>query len=627
MVSGNRNFRYTFIIILTLGFAVYILVELGNIMLAGPRTQQNPLGTQNLERGPIYDRNGRILAIQTQQPRLSAWIPSVTEPELAADRLSVTLAIDRTELLQRLKESEGYLVIKRNLNPAETDAATLLIQQGELRGFTIEEGTRRLYPEGVLASHVLGFTGIDNQGLEGIELTHDEYLSPGDEEFGNQIYLTIDAAIQSKTDELAGRAFADHEAEAVMILVLSAKTGDILAWSGAPNFDPNNLGLSTPESRQNRPIQVIFEPGSVFKIFTVASFLQAGGIDSQTLFRTSGGYAPPGISPPITDLNDYGTITAEGIIQFSSNVGAALASDTVTNQDMFYLLRQFGFGSRTGIPLNGEQVGILRDPSSWTNRTKPTIAIGQEIAVTALQMAAAATVFGNNGVLLKPQIVQRIVSPQGDLIYESTRTPIRQVVNSEVSRSMLEYMNTAADFGTGQRARVEGLNISIKTGTAEVVDPVSRGYSSTRFLASSLALFPTENPELIVYIVIDYPKFEIFGGRIAAPIVREAAEFLIPYYGITRSTDEVFIQDTRLRITEPRLPEIGPRVPDFYGLSLRTVLPLRETENVRVEIIGEGGWVVRQTPEPGTPLTADTTITLQLSTDPQDFRVPLDEQN
>ncbi len=619
MVSEKHHLRYNIIIFLVVIVSLSILFQLGRIMLPGNTSAQNRLANGTVERGPIYDRNGRILAVQTEQPVLSAWIPSIRSLENTADLVSRILPIDAEELLRRFQNNDGYMVIKRNLNPAEAEALTLLIQQGELRGLTIEEANRRYYPQGQLASHVLGFTGLDNYGLEGIELTQNSILAPSDQRLGNHVYLTLDSTVQYQAELLARAAYEEHDAESVMLLIASAKTGEILGWASTPTFDPNFITDSTLEQRRNRPIQFMYEPGSVFKIFSLAAIMNMGGIHENTVFQTAGGYAPPGINPPITDLSNYGNLTAEGIIQFSSNVGAALASDTVNAADFHYVLRQFGFGERTGIPLNGEQLGILRETRNWSNRSKPTIAIGQEIGVTALQMVRSSTVFGNNGVLLQTHIVKRIVSPTGDLLFEAERTPIRQVLSPTTTQKMLGFMNTAADFGTGQRARVEGLNISIKTGTAEMVDPETGRYSRERFLASSLALFPTENPEIIVYVVIEYPKREIFGGRIAAPIIRQAAEFLIPYYGIQRSQDQVVVQDQRLRIVEPPLPGISTTIPSFQGLSLRTILPLLDHSTVTVTIEGDRGWVYEQSLTPGTPVQPGMQLILRVSDDHEYF--------
>lgn len=619
MQAKRFQIRYIIIIVFAAVFALVVLVRTGSLMLSGPRSETNPLGTQRAERGSILDRQGRILAVQTEQPILSAWTPNVRDPDRIASLVSRALDLDQEDLARRLKESSGYVILKRSLNPSETEAITILLQQGELSGLSLEEGKRRLYPEGNLAAHVIGFSGFDNQGLEGLELTQNAVLAPENQAQGNSVYLTIDAEVQYEMDKLAQAALDRHSADAVIIMVASAKTGEILSWSSIPVFDPNNISASTTSSRQNRPIQFMYEPGSVFKIFSLAAIMDTGAADEKTLFRTAGGYVKENIGPPITDLNNYGTITAEGIIQFSSNVGAALASDLVNSQDFYYLLRQYGFGERTGIPLNGEQLGILRSPQSWSPRSKPTIAIGQEIAVTALQMVSAATVFGNDGVLLKPQIIKRIVDPDGMQIFSAIRTPLRQVLRPETVDKMLGFMNTAADFGTGTRARIEGINISIKTGTAEMIDPRTGTYSNERYLASSLALFPTENPELIVYVVIDFPRGETYGGRIAAPIIREVAEFLIPYYGVELAQDTRIVQDPQIRVLDPALPEIGPLLPSFEGLSLRTVLPLLNNQTIKVSLEGDTGWVSSQDPPAGTPVQEGMALLLRLSSDPRDF--------
>lgn len=619
MVPGKTNSRYMILIGITVAAALIVIIQLAVIMLGGQRGRGTSAGQTIEARGTIFDRNGRILAVQTDRPILSAWLPSVRNPAELAARLAPILVRPESQLYELLSQGSGYLIIDRNLQPGQAEAITLLLQQGELPGLTLEEGRRRVYPEQSMAAQIIGFTGIENHGLEGIELTQDGVLAGSDGKPGNQIYLTLDSEIQHEMDRLARVAFETHQAESVLIMVSSAKTGEILAWSTMPTFDPNDLATSTARQRHNFAVQTIYEPGSVFKIYSIASIMNLRGIDRNTLFRTGFGYSPEGVDPPITDLNNYGNIYTEGIIQYSSNVGAALASDTVTATDFATMLRRFGFGERTGISLNGEQSGILRDPSNWTRRSKPTIAIGQEIGVTAIQMIAAASVFGNKGVLLKPQIVKRIVAPSGEVIKEAEPQPLRQVLDPEIARQMLEFMGTAADVGTGQRSRIEGLNISIKTGTAQAIDPVTGGYSRERFVASSLALFPTEDPELIIYVVIDFPKGETYGGRIAAPIIRDAASFIIPFYGITRSQDIVINQSQFLTIKDPQLPELGATVPDYRGLSLRTVLPLLVEPRLGARIEGDAGWVLSQDPPPGTPLSDGMQLVLRMSPNPEDF--------
>lgn len=627
MSRPRHTLRYTIVFVLTGILAVSILIRYGQIMLGGTGpVRQDSGGTTRIERGPILDRNGRILAIQTDQPILSAWIPSVASLENTAGLLGNFLGVPEEELLQRLQSSDGYVVLSRSLSHDQAEAIALLVQQGELRGLSLEEGYRRMYPEDSLAAHVIGFTGYDNQGLEGIELTMNDELSPEQPSpgFGNQVFLTLDTEIQFEMEQIAQQAYEEHGAESVSILVGSGKTGEIYAWATRPTFNLNQLSQSTPEQRRNRIIQNSFEPGSVFKIFSISGIMHLGGIDDRTRFHTAGGYQPPGLDRPITDLSNYGTISPQGIIQYSSNVGAAYASDTISKDDFYYLLRQFGFGQPTGIPLNGEHTGILRSPTQWSIRSKPTMAIGQELGVTALQMFQAATAFANQGIIVTPRIVSQVVSPDGAVVRKTTRNPIRRVLSSSSTQSMLEYMNTATDdTGTGRRARIEGIDISIKTGTAEVVDPETGRYSNERFLASSLALFPTEDPQLIVYIVIDYPKGETYGGRIAAPLVRQAAEFLIPYFGIHRTGDVRITQKPSLQIIEPQLPVLEETIPDYHGISLKTLMPLLNQDTIPVTINGHG-WVLSQDPSPGTALDSVEGLTLWLSSDPGDFLAPAD---
>ncbi|MCG8400646.1 MAG: penicillin-binding protein 2, partial [Firmicutes bacterium] len=331
-------------------------------------------------------------------------------------------------------------------------------------------------------------------------------------------------------------ALDTNDADGVMMVAMDAQNGEILSMVSLPNFDPNSFGDYSEEERKNSIVSTIYEPGSVFKMFSVAAFLELGGITLADYFNTSGSYRDENAGFQITDLGDYGRINAEGIIKYSSNVGAAFASETVSPDSFNQSLREFGFGERTGITLNGEERGLLRRPAGWSGRTQQTIAIGQEIGVTAIQVATAATVFANNGVLLRPRIVRKIVSPEGRTIELFSREPAREVLSPSTAQLMLQLMESATQGGgTARRLQVPGIRISAKTGTAEVYDPELGAYSPERFVASCLAIFPTDNPRLIVYAVIIHPRGEsIFGGQIAVPLVRESADFLVSYLDIPR---------------------------------------------------------------------------------------------
>jgi cell division protein FtsI (penicillin-binding protein 3) len=430
---------------------------------------------------------------------------------------------------------------------------------------------------------------------------------------GNQVFLTIDLAIQSAADQLGQRLLAMHQADSVMILVAAARTGELLAVSSVPSFDPNNFARYSADERRNLPISRVYEPGSVFKVFSVASFLELDGIDLTDQFNTTGGYASNDGSFLITDLADYGFVDAEEIIKYSSNVGAAYASERVEPGSLYATLRRFGFGEPTEIDLNGEERGLLATPERWSARTRPTLAIGQEIGVTAVQMIAAATVLANDGVLLRPQIVDRIISPTGEIVRQFEREAVREVLSPATARTMLQLMDRATDpDATGRRIQVEGVNVAAKTGTAEVFDPELGTYSDEHFIASTLALVPADEPELIVYVVIDHPRGESYlGGRIAAPAVDEMIEFLVPYWDIPRDTDTVVEHPGRIVARQPQLPPLAATVPDYRDLPIRTLLPLLGREDVDVRISGSG-WVIRQNPPPGTPFEPGMRIDLEL---------------
>jgi len=313
----------------------------------------------------------------------------------------------------------------------------------------------------------------------------------------------------------------------------------------------------------------------------------------------------------INCLGAHGRVTAREIIINSCNAGAAYASDNLSNSAFYQQLVNFGFGSRTGAGSPGETAGYLVSTESWSDRTKPTLAIGQEIAVSAYQMLQAATAIANDGVLVPPRIVSKFVSADGSVTpWEGGES--RRVISAETAKAMRSYMvDTASNIGTGWRAAVEDLSLAVKTGTAQLIDPVTRRYSDTDFIASCIALLPAESPSLILYLTIIKPKGEILGGRIAAPAIREAAEALIDYIGIPRGRNPQINHPSTINIPSVKFLDIQDHVPDFTGLAKRLLLPLLLRDDINVQILGDG-WVRRQNPPPGTPVTNGMNIILEL---------------
>jgi cell division protein FtsI (penicillin-binding protein 3) len=414
----------------------------------------------------------------------------------------------------------------------------------------------------------------------------------------------------------AREALAANQADSALVLVMEAGSGEILAYAAVPDFDPNEFNRFERSALRNLPLTQAYEPGSVFKIFSIASFLQLGGIRPEDRFTCNGLYEKhlaDGDTIRIRDMSAHGSVNAGLILKYSCNVGAAYASESVQRDDFYRMLQAFGFGRPTGLPLPGESAGILAAPARWSLRTKATIAFGQEISVSAVQVLQAATALANGGLLLAPRLVTKILSPSGELVKEFGRQPVREVISPQVAREVLKMMAGATEeSGTARRGRVEGVRISAKTGTAQVRDPATGTYSDSNFVASYLGIFPTEEPRVIVYVVLHNPKGPAYyGSQIAAPVFRGVAEDLIGYLGIRRQGDVVQEQPGSLRVTVPPPLALGQAMPDLRGTPKRLLLPLLSIPGLEVRISGEG-FVVEQDPPAGTRLESGASIRLRL---------------
>lgn len=590
------------------------------------REPGEPLVLPQVERGAILDRRGRILAITTRHQDVSAWAPGISDPRGTAELLGPILGMDPAALQDVWRRRPGYSMIKRRLSAEESAAIAALRSQGKLAGIRLEDGYGRMYPEGRLASTLIGAVGVDNTGLEGIEYTFNDELAPQtvgtdrDTVYGSQVVLTIDAAVQHRVERVAREAFRRTRADSLMVLVLDADTAEVLSWVSLPDFDPNEIqsGSSTVARSQldDRPVTMAFEPGSVFKVFSIAALLELGTIDASTTFTCRGYYEQPladGTSIRIGCLREHGIVDPRLILAYSCNAGAAYASDTAAKDAFAAALARFGFGRTTGVPLPGESAGLLAPASTWSARTKATIAFGQEVSATALQVAAAAVAIANGGTLLEPLVVSRIVSPDGKVVKAFSRTPRWEAVSAATARQVLDMMESATgEGGTARRAAIDGLRISAKTGTAQVTDPATGRYSQSDFIASLLGIFPTDDPEAVVYVVIQNPRGEsYYGSTVAAPVFRDVALELLDALGIRRAADARAAGAAAGGFPAPAAATIGDVVPDLTGTAKRLLLPLLAREDLRIVLRGSGT-VVRQDPPPGTPVTPGMRIVLEL---------------
>ncbi|MDR0289371.1 MAG: transpeptidase family protein [Treponema sp.] len=618
------KWRFNIVVFLLLAVTVFILSRYAFHLIKGDSGQGGP-ARATVERGKILDRNGKILASQINLHNVYVLPPPREEIYPLAMGLAPILDMTADEIYASIDSARGNFLLKRQISASSMEMIRNEQRSGRLKGVSTLPVQVRVYPEKNLAAQIIGFTGSDNIGREGAEYAFNRELSAG-----NNVALTIDINVQHILEKVASATLSETQAESVMFLAMDPRGGEVLGSAVLPGFDPNNYRDSASSTYLYLPAHEQYEPGSVFKVFSISALMDSGVITENSEFTCNGVYErtfPSGEKVRIecADGRAHGRVRPREIIIHSCNVGAALAADRQDNQSFYRLMLNYGFGARTGAwissasasPALTETAGLLKNPEIpglWSGRTRQSIAFGQEIAVSALQVIQAASVIANNGTLVPPKLILQITSADGRTVnrWENSVNANRQVIRMDTTRTMLTYMaNTATDIGTGWRASVEDLNLAVKTGTSQYRDPMTGGYSRTDFIASCIALLPAEFPSLILYVVIVKPRGETYGGRIAAPAIREAAEQLIDYLGIPRGRNPFVEHPGSIEFAERALPHIGPQVPNFYGLSKKTLLPLLIRSDIRVEIFGEG-WVRSQSPAPGTPIAPDTIIELTL---------------
>jgi cell division protein FtsI (penicillin-binding protein 3) len=528
--SGKKLFYYL-LITLTAVFVIVIMIRYVSIMLPQDTVvYSDPLLSSRVQRGTIYDRNGTILAYETPYYACAMLLRDVQSLDDTVTHLSKLIDMSPDQIRGAIGDKTTYAMIKKRLSDAEYTMLKYAVQQGKLEGVTIEKRYGRIYPQQAHGAHIIGFTDIDNIGLSGIEYIYDRLLSPlPDTEheitLGHDIYLTLDDRIQFAADNRNARLVEEHSPESSMIIVMDARSGEILAYSSYPWFDLNTYSTSSATQRMNRPVTMMYEPGSVFKIFSLASILAIGDAQTDKLFYCDGSYTftmDNGGSSTINCLSAHGEVGPEEILTYSCNGAISFyALQTESAQFHQYLL-DFGFSRKTHIDLPGEVSGLLQPPSNWSGRSKPTISFGQEIGVTAIQLVTAATVFTNGGTLLKPQIIKAIHDQETGQMTYTERQEVRKVISEELAEEMLDMMVTATEpGGTAIHAGREGVTVSAKTGTAQILDIETKSYSEDHVLASTLAIFPAEDPQYIIYVAADDPQGEpSYGSAVAAPSVQ-----------------------------------------------------------------------------------------------------------
>ncbi|MBO5137119.1 MAG: transpeptidase family protein [Spirochaetaceae bacterium] len=612
--------RFIVLIVMLSILGVYIIAVYGK--LAFQPVKQTETQTKEFTRGAIVDRNGRPLAVTTNFYHLSVTPSAITNLQETALLLSPVLQMSPEEIESAIQSADRVFYLKKRLDENEYENIKNIISSNNLTGLRFDRIPGRIYPENSLAAQLIGFMGDDGEGLAGVEYSMQNILAPKlstdieSSRPGQNIYLTIDANLQYKLEKIAQSAMESTQAESVMMIVADAKNGEILSYISLPSVNLNEYRTSSVEQRQDRPAVTAYEPGSVFKIFSVATFIDAGLIKADEIFVCDGKYdvqSANGERIRITCLEHHGAITPSQALQYSCNDALAQMSAKINADYFLAKLRQLGFGSRTGIELPGETSGLVKSTNDrlWSARSKPTISIGQEISVSALQMVRATTTLTNGGIPTELSVISRITDKDNNDVYVHTPTFGQQVFKSNTAKYLLECMESTAKTGTGHRAALGDISIGVKTGTAQMADMEHGGYSDTDFLSNCVAVFPVENPQVILYIVITKAQGETYAGRIVAPVVADAADVIIDHMGLSREGAASLAHSGKVSVSSGVLPEIGAYLPDFTGVPKRLLTSLLLRGDLQVTINGDG-YVKNQYPPAGTPVTENMNIELYL---------------
>lgn len=542
--------------LLAAGFCV-VLVRLVNLQVqqAAELTQRADRQHQKnvtLEgaRGTIYDRNSKVLAMNVEVPSVFGVPTSLGDPRRTARNLSPILHVKATELEKKLKQEKHFVWLARKLEPEQGRR----LEQLSLDGVGVVMEGRRFYPKGPLLSHVLGFAGMDDRGLEGIELKYEQYLrgekrnvvlqrdALGRAVFpkglneegaagGHSLTLTVDEVIQYIAEKELDEAVSRSNAKSGTIVVMDPKTGGVLAMAVSPRFDPNTVGALVPDRWRNRALTDTYEPGSTMKTVIAAAALEEKVMKPDSMIYGENGQMQVA-KTVIHDHEKMGWMTFAQMIQKSSNIGAAKVGMALGEWRVFDYLKEFGFGDKTGIDLPGETGGLLKGPREWGKRSLASISMGQEVGVTPLQMVTAISAIANGGVLMKPHLVSEIRNAKGQLIAQTMPQARRRVISEDTARTLTHLLEGVVTNGTGGKAAIPGYRVAGKTGTAQKVDPRTGAYSSTLLVGSFLGYVPAEDPRLAMIVVIDEPHGEGWGGVVAAPVFRRVGEQVLNYLGV-----------------------------------------------------------------------------------------------
>lgn len=591
------------------------------------------------KRGGIYDRNSKELAVSLEVSSVYAQPEKIERPAGAARKLSRILKVSAGNIKKKMRRKRNFVWLKRQVDLKEKERDLI----DGIEGVGLISESRRYYPSRELASNIIGFMGVDSVGLEGVELYYNDFLSGRSRKIiggrdaagrlilfgdtnrevpveGMSVELTIDKTIQYIAEKALKGAVEKTGAKGGMAVVISPKTGEILAMANMPTFDPNRFKRYPSRFWRNKAVTDAFEPGSVLKVFLAAGAIEDGAVKPGDIFYCENGSYRVA-DRVFHDSEKHGWLSVPQIIKYSSNIGALKIGEKLGKEKLYRYLKNFGFGSKTGVDLPGETTGSLRDYRDWSGVTLYTVSFGQGISTSALQLVTAMSALTNGGFLMKPYVVKEIRNAKGEVIKKNTPVIVRRVISSETAGKMTRILSAVTRRGgTGPRAAVDGFEVAGKTATAQKPDLKNGGYLKDSYVASFLGFVPAKDPALAILVTLDEPGGRnYYGGAVAAPVFKEIASRSLSYLGIFPDTAPGPVirlaalgpGDLKPRLYRDARAGRGDKgvVPEFRGKTLRKVLSTAGEYSLDVEVIG-GGVAVRQRPAAGKKIGRKGTVSV-----------------
>jgi len=555
-IGDGANRKRTVILNTIIIFSfVVVFFRLTDIMVLKNRFYSEKAKSQQIKtediqtrRGNIYDRRGRELAINLDLESLYCDPGEAHANAATIRKLSSILNTEPKAIMAKLSQERRFVWVDRKLSLATAERIRKLNVTG--CGFVTE--AKRFYPKSTLASHIVGAVGTENQPLEGIELQYDKYLRTAGgkvqvgrdasgrvlstgmtmEAKGNDIILTIDEGLQYIVEKELEKAMAAWRSVAATAIMMDPSTGEILALANRPTYDLNDISGADRHEVRNRSITDVYEPGSTFKIVVGSAALEERLFPASQTFDCSKGSIEVG-GKNVRDAHKHGVLTFEEVIQKSSNVGSIMIGMRLGKDRIYNYTKRFGFGEKTAIDLPGEVSGWIRRPEKWSATSPGAIPIGQEVAVTPLQVLRAYAAIANGGYLVRPHIVAEIRTPDGQTVFSAHQEEKQRILSERTAYAMRDILKLVVEEGgTATGAAVQGNKVAGKTGTAQLIDPKTRRYSRDRFISSFVGFVPADNPRLAMIVVVYEPKGQIYGGVVAAPAFKSVADQALSYLNI-----------------------------------------------------------------------------------------------